>query len=100
MVKNELLFVQMFFSKYCHSFFIYFLDRKGVQKLTMQMIHFAGKLKWSRTGGEEMLPKNNSLPCASSETTCFASGMFSVTLMCICWEAKFQAVSEYFISRK
>ncbi|GIY65304.1 chorion peroxidase [Caerostris extrusa] len=33
-----------------------------------------GKLKWSLAGVEEMPPINRSLPCASRNTSCFASG--------------------------
>lgn len=33
-----------------------------------------GMLKWSRIGGGEMLPRKRTVPCANSETTCFASG--------------------------
>ncbi|GFY44882.1 chorion peroxidase, partial [Trichonephila inaurata madagascariensis] len=33
-----------------------------------------GNLKWSITAGEQMLPRNSSLLCASKDTTCFASG--------------------------
>ncbi|KAF8782735.1 Chorion peroxidase like protein [Argiope bruennichi] len=33
-----------------------------------------GKLKWSIAGGEDMLPANKSLPCASKDSPCFASG--------------------------
>ncbi|XP_035217654.1 chorion peroxidase-like [Stegodyphus dumicola] len=33
-----------------------------------------GKLKWSLTGGEEMLPRNGSVPCSSRDTPCFATG--------------------------
>ncbi|GBM07928.1 Chorion peroxidase [Araneus ventricosus] len=33
-----------------------------------------GKLKWSIAGGEDMLPTNKSLPCASKDAPCFASG--------------------------
>ncbi|GFU52027.1 chorion peroxidase [Nephila pilipes] len=33
-----------------------------------------GKLKWSITAGEEMLPRNSSLLCGNQDTPCFASG--------------------------
>ncbi|CAL1265686.1 unnamed protein product [Larinioides sclopetarius] len=33
-----------------------------------------GKLKWSIAGGEDMLPTNKSLPCASKNAPCFATG--------------------------
>ncbi|XP_054719916.1 chorion peroxidase-like [Uloborus diversus] len=33
-----------------------------------------GKLKWSFTGGKEMLPRSDRLSCSSAETSCFVSG--------------------------
>lgn len=43
----------------------------------------SGELKWSSTAGEEMLPKKSTVPCASVDTLCFASGiiLFFILIM-------------------